>query len=329
MIEIIKPKIVRVKDEETDSFYGRFIIDPLEKGFGVTLGNSIRRTLLSSIPGYAVTSVKIDGVLHEFQVIEGVREDMIEIGLNLKNIIVELTGDASTYTCHVKKSGRTVLTAGDFEVPGQVRILNKDHVIANIDRDNEINFYVTISKGHGYRVSTRVKAMDESGDLNKIYLDADFSPIKRVNYKVSETRIGQNYDYDTLTIEIWTDGSIDAESSLNTSVRILQEYLNFFVTMEDFKVETVGMLHGNTEAPATNSCDVPVRELEFSVRSRNCLKRANIKTLGQLTDMSADDLLSIKNFGRKSLYEIRDKLKQFNLSLKGEEDFVDDDFNDE
>ncbi|MCK5684756.1 DNA-directed RNA polymerase subunit alpha [bacterium] len=325
MIEIIKPRIVRVKDEETDSYFGRFVVEPLEKGFGVTLGNSIRRTLLSSIPGFAVTSVKIDGVLHEFQVIEGLREDMIEVGLNLKNIIAELDEDVESYTCHVKKSGKTVLKAGDFEAPGNVKIINKDHVIANIDRDNEINFYITISKGHGYKTAAAVKAADENVDLTKIYLDADFSPVKRVNYSINETRIGQNYDYEILALDIWTDGSILAEPALNTAVRILQEYLNFFVTIEDFKVETVGMLQEKEET-TTNSYDVSVRELEFSVRSRNCLKRANIKTLGQLTELSADDLLSIKNFGRKSLYEIRDKLKQYSLSLKGEEDFVDDDF---
>jgi len=323
MIEIIKSKVIRVKDENTPENYGHYVVEPLERGFGITLGNSIRRVLLSSIPGWAITSVKIDGVLHEFQLIEGVTEDMIEITLNLKDVVVRLNENYENYTLKVKKEGPGELLAGDFAVPGIVEIFNPEHKIATIAKKYSLEMEVTISRGRGYKTSSQIKEMFDDGDVSRIYLDSNFSPILKVNYNVTDTRVGQNFDYDKLEMEIWTNKTVTPDVALNTAVRLLQEYLNLFVTIEDMQVETVGMIT-EKEEKRENNYDIPIRDLEFSVRSRNCLKRANIKTLGQLTQMTAEELLSIKNFGRKSLNEIREKLRQFNLTLKGEEDTLKD-----
>jgi DNA-directed RNA polymerase subunit alpha len=328
MIEIIKPKVVRITDENQDPNYGHYVAEPLERGYGITLGNSLRRVLLSSIPGVAPVCVKIDGVLHEFQVIEGVTEDMVEIILNLKKLLIKFADGVDKYTVAVKKSGRTVLTGADFIVEGQVEILNPELEIARIDREKDINFEVTFMRGRGYKSARKIREYLQEEDITRIFMDADFSPIERVNYRVEDTRVGYDYDYEKLELQIWTDGTIEAETALNTSVRLLQEYFNFFATMQDVKIETVKI---EQEEPVQdqNIYDIPVKELEFSVRSRNCLKRANIKTIGELTKLSADDLLSIKNFGRKSLTEIREKLRKYGLSLKGEENITDFDELDE
>jgi len=323
MIQILKPNITYVKGEEmVKDRKGTLIVEPLERGWGITVGNSLRRILLSSIPGAAVYAIKVDGVLHEFSTIPGVREDLVRIIMNLKNVVLKLV-DVPEYKLTIDVKGEKVLTAGELAVPGNVEVLNPDHVIAHLNKDAHLNMEIFIKQGRGYVPAEKQKAEDKNEDISVVYIDANFSPIKKVKYEVMDTRVGFEINYDKLIMDIETNGAITPLNAIHIASRMFLRHLELFAEAKEEEVFSVDMVTSEKEV-TEKSHDIPIRELEFSVRARNCLKRANIKALGELTKMTAQDLMAIKNFGKKSLTEIREKLRQYGLCLKGEEDTLED-----
>jgi DNA-directed RNA polymerase subunit alpha len=316
--ELIRPKGVKIDEETFNDFYGKFEIKPLERGFGTTLGNSLRRVLLSSLQGAAITSVKIDKVLHEYSTVKNVREDVTEIILNLKEIHLKLIDkEDATLTLHVKShKGEKEITAKDIEVVSGVEILNPDVHIATLYDDAELKMEMSVKMGKGYIPSEKVR--ETLDDVTAIPLDSAFSPIKKVNFLASDTRVGQNTDYDRLTLEIWTNGGVKPDDALAYAAKILKEQLTVFVNFED---------EGGTEVPSFEEAkskrpakqieylNKRVEELELSVRSANCLQNANIKYMGELVQKTESEMLKTKNFGRKSLNEIREILEEMNLNL--------------
>lgn len=321
MIEITKPKITYVAyppEGETGFSYGKFIVEPLERGYGVTLGNTLRRVLLASLPGGAPMAIKVDGVLHELSTIPGVMEDVTEIVLNIKNIICRLNV-SEPVSVRVDKKAESVLTAGDFAINSDLDIINPEHHIATITKRGKLGIEIIFARGRGFVTADKHDRMDAS--LNMIFIDSIFSPVKRVRYEVQDARIGQEIKYDRLILEVWTDGSVKPDEAVNFAARFFNEYLRLFIQFKEVdKLEQDVTMVVPEEAEEDKKMEVIVKDLEFSVRARNCLKRANIRTLGELTVMTVADLLAIKNFGKKSLTEIREKLSQFNLALKGEGD---------
>ena len=321
MIEITKPKITYVSyppEEETNFSYGKFVVEPLERGYGVTLGNTLRRVLLSSLPGAGPVAVRVDGVLHEFSIIPGVMEDMTEIVLNLKGIICRLnTNEPVTIRVEINSEG--VLTAGDFNTNDDIEIINQDHHIATVTKQGKLGIEIIFARGRGFVPAEKHERQDAS--ISTIFMDSIFSPVKRVRYEVQDARIGQEIKFDRLIIEVWTDGSVKPDEAVNFAARFFNEYLQLFIQfMEADKLEQEVTMVVPEKEEEEKKLDILVKDLEFSVRARNCLKRANIKMLGELCDMTVADLLAIKNFGKKSLNEIKDKLAQYGLALKGEGD---------
>lgn len=320
MIEFEKAKVESV--ESTDnSFYGKFIVEPLERGYGDTLGNSMRRILLSSLVGAAITSVKVDGVKHEFSNVPGVAEDMIEIILNIKKIALRSFSD-TVKNIYINKKGPCVITAGDIEPDSDIEVINKDLVIATLAEGNTFNVEMTVEKGKGYVVADKNKKQGQSIDV--IPVDSIFTPIKKVNYSVEKTRIGQSTDYDRLILEIWTNGTIFPKEGLSQGARILTEQLKLFVGLSDgLEVsDDVALSNGATsvsggeKGPGT----MTIEELDLSVRSFNCLKRAGINTVGELMEKSEDDMMKVRNLGRKSLEEVQQKLASLSVGLKNSEE---------
>jgi DNA-directed RNA polymerase subunit alpha len=311
--DLIRPKRLEVEKETLTPTYGKFTAEPFERGFGITIGNSLRRILLSSLQGAAITSVKIDGVLHEFSTIPGTKEDVTEIILNLKEVRLKLHTEGSK-TIRVKAEGPKVLKAGDILTGDAVEILNPDHYIATLSRDGKLSMEIVVKVGRGYVPAERNK--EESQPIGTIPMDAIFSPIKKVNYTVTNARVGQITDYDKLTMELWTDGSLNPEEAVAHAAKILKDQLSIFITFEEEEEAEMSYPENEEEKEALNENLLrSVDELELSVRSANCLKHANIKLIGDLVQKTEAEILATKNFGRKSLNEIKDILTEMGLSL--------------
>jgi DNA-directed RNA polymerase subunit alpha len=309
--ELISPKRLEIDRKTASPFFGKFACEPLERGFGITIGNALRRILLSSLQGAAITSVKIDGVLHEFSAIPGVREDVTDIILNLKEVKVKLHGDEPK-TIAADVSGEGTLKAGDFVCPPEVEILNPEHHVASLSKDGRLKMEMQVKTGKGY-VSAERNA-EEDAPIGVIPMDSIFSPIRRVNYVVSQARVGQITDYDKLTMEIWTDGSVLPEDSLAYAAKILKEQLTIFINFDE-EPEVEDKEEVDEELKLNDNLFRTVDELELSVRSANCLKNANIRLIGELVQKTEAEMLKTKNFGRKSLNEIKEILSEMGLSL--------------
>jgi len=311
--DLIRPKRLEVEKETLTSFYGKFVAEPFERGFGITIGNSLRRILLSSLQGASITSVKIDGVLHEFSTIPGVKEDVTEIILNLKEVRLKLHTEGPK-TIRLKTEGSKILKAGDILTGDAVEILNPEHYIATLSRDGKLSMEMVVKMGRGYVPAERNK--EESPAIGTIPIDAIFSPIKKVNYTVTNARVGQITDYDKLTLEVWTDGSLNPEEAVAHASKILKDQLSIFYTFEEEEETEIAIPEDQEESEKLNeNLFRSVDELELSVRSANCLKHANIKLIGDLVQKTEAEILATKNFGRKSLNEIKEILGEMGLSL--------------
>ena len=316
MIGIEKPKI-ETAEVYPDGTYGRFVVDPLERGYGTTLGNSLRRVLLSSLPGYAITSVKIDGILHEFSTIPGVKEDVTEIVLNLKSVILKIHGEGPK-TMYVDMKGEGELTAGCFKCDSDVEILNPELHIASLDSDADVHMEITCDKGRGY-VSAEKNKQEMQPVIGVIAVDSIFSPVLKVNYTVENTRVGQITDYDKLTLEVWTDGTISSKEAVSLGAKILNDHLSLFGDLSDEAFETEIMVEKSKNGKE-KALEMTIEELDLSVRSFNCLKRAGINTVEDLIGKSEDDMMKVRNLGRKSLDEVVAKLASLGYDLRRDDE---------
>lgn len=314
---LISPRKVVIDQESLSDNYGRFYAEPFERGFGVTLGNVLRRILLATIQGAAITSIRIEDVDHEFSTIEGVKEDVSDIVLNLKSLIINLDSGAQETTIYLDVTGPKVVMASDFELNPMVDILNPDQHIATLEEGARLNMECNIQMGRGYVTADEFKEPDEP--IGLIPIDADFTPIKNVSYRVEDARVGQRTDYDRLILEIWTSGTVKPEDALSYAAQILRDHLNHFITIED---ESLAMAEAREEeediSPLSDleeKLDKSIEELELSVRSFNCLEAAGIKTIRDLVQKSEQEMLKYRNFGRKSLTEIKNILKEMGLSF--------------
>ena len=314
MVEIEKPRI-ESNEKDGDISYGKYVVEPLEHGYGTTLGNALRRILLSSLPGTAVTTIKIAGVQHEFSTIPGVKEDVTQIVLNVKGITAKLHSPG-TKRVYIQASGEGEVTAGDIKADGEVEILNPELHIATLSADATLNMELTLSHGRGYVPADRNKP--EQTIIGVIPVDSLYSPVNRVNYTVENTRVGNMTDYDKLTLEVWTDGTISARDAVSLGAKILCDHLVLFTDLSD----TVGTRSTGVEKPETQRdkvLEMTIEELDLSVRSFNCLKRANINTVEDLISKTEDEMMKVRNLGRKSLEEVINKLNMMGLSLAKEE----------
>jgi DNA-directed RNA polymerase subunit alpha len=308
--DLIKPKALDVDKESLSTQYGKFIAKPLERGYGLTLGNSLRRVLLSSLQGAAITAVKIDGVVHEFTSVPDVKEDVAEIILNLKEVRFRLHTEQSTVM--IDKQGPGVVRASDVIVSDQVQVLNPDQVIATLGKGAHLKAEIQVARGRGYRAAEANKSDDLP--VGWIPVDSFFSPIRRVNYTVTQSRVGQRTDFDKLTLEVWTDGSVEPEDAVSLGSKILKDQLSVFLNFEE-EPEPVAQAKEEGSAQFNPNLYRSVEELELSVRSANCLQNANIKYIYELVQKTESEMLKTKNFGRKSLNEIKDILSEMGLSL--------------
>ena len=309
--DLIKPKRLVVDKESLTPSYGKFFAEPLERGFGITIGNSLRRVLLSSLQGAAVTSVRIEGALHEFTAIPGITEDVADIILNVKDVLIKMdTFDQKTL--RIDKKGPCVVRAEDIEAPDGIQILNKDLIVATVGEDGHLKMEMTCKKGRGYVQAEGNKT--PSMPLDAIPIDAIFSPVKKVNYHVTNARVGQRTDYDRLTLEVWTDSSISPEDAVAFAAKILKDQLSIFINFEEDQEPEI-VVEVPQEEKFNENLLRTVDELELSVRSANCLANANIKYIGDLVQKTESEMLKTKNFGRKSLKEIKEILAEMGLSL--------------
>ncbi|MFZ3172973.1 MAG: DNA-directed RNA polymerase subunit alpha [Carboxydocellales bacterium] len=315
MLEIEKPKIECAEISE-DNTYGKFVVEPLERGYGVTLGNSLRRILLSSLPGAAVTSVKIEGVLHEFSTVPGVMEDVTDIILNLKGLCVKLHSDEEKIL-RIEATGEGVIKAGDIITDIDVDILNPDLHIATLAENGRLFVDIAVSKGRGYVPADKNKRPDHV--IGIIPMDSAFTPVRRVKYQIENTRVGQVTDYDKLTLEVWTDGSIRPDEAASLSSKILSEHLRLFMGLTESMGDMEIMVEKEEEAK-DKILELTIEELDLSVRSYNCLKRAGINTVEELTQRTEEDMIKVRNLGRKSLEEVIHKLEALGLGLKKSDD---------
>ena len=314
MVEIEKPRIECI-DSPEDGSYGKYIVEPLERGYGTTLGNSLRRVLLSSLPGTAATSIKIAGVQHEFSTIPGVKEDVTEIVLNVKKIIARLHCQG-TKTVFIDATGEREVTAGDIKTDGEVEILNPELHICSLGPDATFNMEITLSHGRGYVSSDKNKSPNMP--IGTIAVDSIYTPVYKVNYTVENTRVGNMTDYDKLTLEVWTDSTISARDAVSLGAKILSDHLSLFTDLS----ETVASKPTMAEKPETHRdkvLEMTIEELDLSVRSFNCLKRANINTVEDLISKTEDEMMKVRNLGRKSLEEVINKLAMMGLSLASED----------
>ena len=311
MIEIEKPEIKTIEVSD-DAKFGKIVVEPLERGYGTTLGNSLRRILLSSLPGSAVTSIQIDGVLHEFATVEGIVEDVPTIILNLKKLALKLHTQESK-VIELNVTGPKVVTAADIMHDNDVQILNPELYICTLADGAELKMRLNVANGRGYVRSEHNKREDMP--IGVLPIDSIYTPIKKVNYQVENTRIGQKNVYDKLTLDIWTDGSISPEKSLSLAAKILTEHLNIFVNLNDEARQTEIMVE-EEEAEKEKMLIMTIEELDLSVRSYNCLKRAGINTIQELTNKSEAEMIKVRNLGRKSLEEVKQKLANLELSLR-------------
>ena len=311
MLEIEKPKIEVVEMNE-DETYGKFVLEPLERGYGTTLGNSLRRVLLSSLPGAAISSIKIQGVLHEFSTVPGVLEDVPEIILNIKDVAAKMYSDEPAML-RIEVEGPKEVTAEDIITSPDVEILNKDLHIATINGDGKLYIELEMVKGRGYVTAERNKKEDQS--IGVIPVDSLFTPVKKVNFAVENTRVGQITDYDKLIFEVWTNGTIKADEATSLGAKILTEHLNLFIDLTEH-VNEVEIMVEKEEDKKEKVLEMTVEELDLSVRSYNCLKRAGINSVDELTQKTDEDMMKVRNLGKKSLEEVQNKLAELGLSLK-------------
>ena len=312
MREIERPKI-DTASLSADGRYGKFVVEPLERGFGTTLGNSLRRVLLSSLPGVAVTSIKIDGVVHEFSTIEGVKEDVTEIVLNVKGITAKLYSDTPK-TVRIEASGEGEVTAGSIQQDAEIEVLNPDWHIATLADGAKLIMELVFDKGRGYVPAERNKQAAEQASLNALPVDSIYTPVLKVNYTVENTRVGQITDYDKLTLEVWTDGTISAKEAVSLAARIMTEHLNLFVTLSQEAMDAEIMVEKDDKGKE-KALEMTIEELDLSVRSFNCLKRAGINTVEDLINKSEDEMMKVRNLGRKSLEEVMAKLDSLGFTL--------------
>ena len=311
MIEIEKPTIECIYSDEEKN-YGKFVVEPLERGYGTTLGNSLRRILLSSLPGAAVTSVKIDGILHEFSTIPGVKEDVTEIILNLKKLAVRLNNE-STKRVIINAVGPKEVTAADIIADSDLEIFNPELHIATLEENASLVMEINIARGRGYVPADQNKT--EATPVAVIPIDSIYTPVRKVNFTVENTRVGQVTDYDRLILEIWTDGSIAPDEGVSIGAKIMQEHLKLFIDLTD-SMDAVEIMGEKEEDQKEKALEMTIEELELSVRSFNCLKRAAINTVEELTHKTEDDMMKVRNLGKKSLDEVKHKLEELGLGLK-------------
>ena len=317
MIEIERPNITTV-ELKSDGSYGKFVIEPLERGYGTTLGNSLRRVLLSSLPGVAATSVKIDGVLHEISTIPGVKEDVPEIILNIKAVTAKLYSDAPK-TVLLEANTEGEITAGDIKGDADIEILNKDQRIAYLEDGGVLRMEITFEHGRGYVSGEKNKLAMQNPTIGLICVDSIYTPVYNVNYKVENTRVGNMTDYDKLTLEVLTDGTISAKEAISLSAKILNEHLSLFIDLSD-DAKKAEIMVDRQETIKEKVLEMTIEELDMSVRSFNCLKRAGIDTVEDLVNKTEDDMIKVRNLGKKSLEEVIQKLHSLGLSLKKDED---------
>lgn len=316
MIEIEKPTIECITSDE-DMNYGKFIVEPLERGYGTTLGNSLRRILLSSLPGAAVTSVKIDEIYHEFSTIPGVKEDVTEIILNLKKLAVRIHGIEDTKRVIINAVGPKEVTAADILGDSDLEIFNKDLHIATLEENATLIMEIAIAKGRGYVPAEQNKT--EGTPIAVIPVDSIYTPVRKVNYTIENTRVGQVTDFDKLILEIWTDGSISPKEGISIGAKIMQAHLNLFIQLTD-STEDMEIMVEKEEDQKEKALEMTIEELELSVRSFNCLKRAAINTVEEMTQKSEDDMMKVRNLGNKSLNEVKEKLAELGLGLRETDD---------
>ncbi|MGI6261375.1 MAG: DNA-directed RNA polymerase subunit alpha [Acutalibacteraceae bacterium] len=317
MIEIEKPRI-ETQDLSPDGTYGKFVVEPLERGFGITLGNSLRRVLLSSLPGHAVTSIKIDGVLHEFSTIPGVKEDVTEIVLNIKGLTAKLHCDGPK-TVIIDAEGPCDVTAANIKCDSEVEILNPEMHIATLGEGAKLYMEISLDKGRGYVSGERNKQNMPNSVIGVLPVDSIYTPVSKVNYTVENTRVGQITDYDKLTIEVWTNGTITPQEAVSLAAKILTEHLNLFVDLSD-KGSNAEIMVEKDNKDKEKVLEMTIEELDLSVRSFNCLKRAGINTVEDLINKSEDDMMKVRNLGRKSLEEVIQKLNNLGFDLRKEEE---------
>ena len=315
MLEIEKPIIECVEQNENGS-YGKFIVEPLERGYGTTLGNALRRILLSSLPGVAANHVKIEGVLHEFSTVQGVKEDVTELILNVKALALKMTGEGPK-TIYIDAKGPGEVTGDDIRTDGDVEVISKDLHIATLDSDAKLYMEINVNRGRGYVSQTKNKGEEQT--IAHIPIDSIFTPVKRVNFAVENTRVGQITDYDKLTLEIWTNGTIKTDEAIGLSAKILIEHFKLFMTLTDH-ANNVEIMVEKEEDKKEKVLEMTIEELDLSVRSYNCLKRAGINSVQELTERSMDDMMKVRNLGKKSLEEVEKKLHDLGLSLKESEE---------
>ena len=314
MIEFEKPNIQKV--EENDN-YGKFVVEPLERGYGTTVGNSLRRVMLASMPGAAITSIQIDGVLHEFSTVEGVTEDVTQIILNLKKVAMKIDSDEEK-NLELDVKGPANVTAGDIQGDGDVTILNPDLHLATVADGAELHIQMTADKGRGYVSATDNKARMDGLAIGVLPIDSIYTPIERVNYTVENARVGQRSDFDKLTLDVWTDGSLTPSEAVSLAAKILTEHLAMFVNLTEEAQNTQVMVE-KEETHKEKMLDKTIEELDLSVRSYNCLKRAGIETVKDLTERTENDMMKVRNLGQKSLEEIKEKLADLGVTFRQED----------
>ena len=317
MIEIERPRI-ETEEISSDSTYGRFVVEPLERGFGTTLGNSLRRVLLSSLPGVAVKSIKIDGVVHEFSTIPGVKEDVTEIVLNIKGLIAKLHCDGPK-TVEIAVEGPCMVTADSIKCDSEVEILNPDLHIATLGEGAKLYMEIVLDKGRGYVSGERNKQSMPQGVIGELAVDSIYTPVLKVNFNVEPTRVGQSIDYDKLTLEVWTNGVITAQEAVSLAAKVLTDHLTLFVDLSD-KGKSTEIMVEKDDKGKEKVLEMTIEELDLSVRSFNCLKRAGINTVEDLISKSEDDMMKVRNLGRKSLEEVVYKLNSLGFSLRKDDE---------
>ncbi len=316
MLQFEKP-IYKITDSVESNFYGRFELEPLERGFGTTLGNALRRVMLSSLPGSAISSIKIDGVLHEFQTIEGVYEDVTTIILNLKGVVFKNhSSEAKVVRLDVNKEGE--VTAGDIDHDADIEVINPDKVIATLAKGGHLSMEMTVTNGRGYVKSEENKRLYDLKKAGVIAIDSLYSPIERVSYEVGNARVGQDESYDKLIMDVWTNGSIKPEEAIALASRILIEHFEILTDLSSI-ADVTGMMIEKVEDPTVKALETSIEDLDFSVRAYNCLKRAGIHTLQDLVNKSENDMMKIRNLGKKSLKEVLDKIREMGLVLRDDD----------
>ncbi len=319
MLNFENPNIEIVEISE-DKKYGRFVVEPLERGYGITLGNSLRRIMLSSLPGAAVSQIKIEGVLHEFSAIPGVKEDVTEIVMNIKELAIRNNSSSDEpKTAYIEFEGEGVVKAADIQVDSDIEIINPDLVIAHLNGGNDCKLYMelTITKNRGYVSADKNKTPDTP--IGKIAVDSIYTPVERVNMTVEDTRVGQVTDYDKLTLDVYTNGTMGPDEAVSMAAKVLSEHLNLFVNLSE-AAQDLSVIADKPDDTTGKTLEMSIDELELSVRSYNCLKRAGINTVAELCDKSPDDMMKVRNLGRKSMEEVEQKLSELGLSLRMIED---------